>query len=268
VLNIEETYNLLIETYVDFEQALLDLALRKLAFHEYEPVPSIGEIHRMNLKLASFLMTVRLYMDQSPQSLVRLYTRKSGVLDKLEAVKEQERNSCFSFRLMELLRNHVQHQALPIFMMEYGRSWKGKNGEEDKHIVVSAKPFINIHDMKSARGISDALKIEIESKSNKTDLRPHMREYMESIGRIHKFVRELVDQDRGKWQGVLHSLGERYQAVDPGELTGLGIVVTDNLNHLVEEFLLNYRSDVRLVWLQQRNGVLNRFSVCTITNEL
>lgn len=266
ILNIEEAYNILIETYVDFEQGLLDLALRKLAFQDYEAVSSIGEIHRLNLKLASFLTTVRLYMDQSPKNLVQLYKRSSGVLDQLKSVKEEERSSHFGFRVMEQLRNLIQHQGLPIFAMEYGRSLKNKRA--DKHIVLSVTPFINLHDLKNARGITTTLKAEIESKQNKTDLRPLMREYVESIGRIHKFIRELISQDVKRWRDILHTLSERYEAIDPGELTALGIVVTDDADNVVEKFHLNYRPDSRLIWLQQRNGVYNRFSICTVTNEL
>jgi hypothetical protein len=95
-----------------------------------------------------------------------------------------------------------------------------------------------------------------------------MREYVESIGRIHKFIRELISQDVKRWRDILHTLSERYEAIDPGELTALGIVVTDDADNVVEKFHLNYRPDSRLIWLQQRNGVYNRFSICTVTNEL
>jgi hypothetical protein len=79
VLNIEATFDLLLENYTEFEQDLLRLGLRLSLFGEHgEP---LGPRREMNRRLSNLLSSARFYLHRVPQDLNTIYGASSKQSD-------------------------------------------------------------------------------------------------------------------------------------------------------------------------------------------
>jgi hypothetical protein len=75
VLNIEATFDLLLENYAEFECNFLGLSFRLSLFGEHrEPLWAYRE---MNRRITNLLSSARLYLDQVPKDLNSIYGKNS-----------------------------------------------------------------------------------------------------------------------------------------------------------------------------------------------
>ena len=81
---------------------------------------------QMDLTLVNLLTTCRLYQDQVAHDLSTLFGKDNNEFKSFEKARNDKYDSDFCYRLMESVRNHIQHQALPIRNVKVTVSKKGK----------------------------------------------------------------------------------------------------------------------------------------------
>jgi hypothetical protein len=79
-----------------------------------------SDISRINRSLPNLLTITRIYTDPVKHDMGTLSALpKEPILNCFG----QEYDSYFEYRLMEALRNHVQHHGMPITELSYPQSW-------------------------------------------------------------------------------------------------------------------------------------------------
>lgn len=124
MLEIQEKLNLVLENYIEFEKELLGLALAT-SVGQPEPLGMVADLHTAHRRLINLLSTCRLYFDQVPGNIHALdpLGRNSPLARGFAARRGQERANRLGFRVMEELRDHLQHCGLPLGQVTYLGEW-------------------------------------------------------------------------------------------------------------------------------------------------
>lgn len=265
--SIEEKYNVVVENYVEFERELLNLTLSKVAFqHGWHPYQMT--INTINRRVINLLTTTRLYIDQVPHNLNNIFGHSSEQHLKFENATKAEYNSCLGYRVLEALRNYVQHQEFPIHSIAYQNSIEDRKTGQYKKIYIV--PQLEVKLLKQGGRFKASVLKELEDLGEELDIRVFVREYVESIGRIQKFVRHILEPHVETWENAVGEAEAKFKATGEENLLGLGIVSEDDVGHLTEELELFVDRNLleRRKWMIERNRGYVRFSMTAISNEL
>lgn len=120
---------------------------------------------------------------------------------------------------------------------------------------------------------------ELEAMGDLIDLKPLVRQYMESIGRIHLFIRALLKDDIEKWDSAvleLRTLFEKRFGEDTPEgrisifsrdNVGLALVAREDNAELVESVYIVEDLITRRQWLVRKNNTLRRYNSAIVSSE-
>jgi hypothetical protein len=189
-LFIEEKFNIVLENYSEFELELLGNSVKSMLFHDFEWSSGINEIHSINRRIINLLTTCRLYMDQVCHNIHTIYGPESAQAVTFKAASSNEYDSVFGYRTMEAMRNYVQHRGLPIERVNNKFEWvEDSNGKRCKHTI---KLIIDVATLEQDRRFKASVLTELKAQGDLVEFTPLIRQYIESIGRIHLKVRELT----------------------------------------------------------------------------
>jgi hypothetical protein len=265
VLDVEEKLNLVLENYVEFERELLSGSLNHMVFSDRDWSSSIGEIHLINRRLINLLTTCRLYMDQVPHNIKSIYGN-----DVLANAVKQEMSRQYDmnlgYRVLEALRNYVQHRSLPIQRLTHTASRQGEeSGVRIRNIVT---PSLDVNRLRADGKFKRSVLAELESIGNSVDVKPLVRGYIEAIGRIHLFIREMLTNDITIWESIVLRILDRYRKVSEREILSVAIVISDDSDKITESVMIFEDMIERRRWLRQKNQTLTHFSFHMITSEV
>lgn len=195
--SFEEKLNLLIENYADFERNLFDTAITySISPFSSEQILTEGR-NQINRRLVNLFTSIKLYHDQLSFSLSRTFGKK--LKEDFELFSAHEYDSSLGYRVVEALRNHVQHANLPItsFTCNMHRDTP-RNSDIDSikqsFIQFSAVPYIGVKYLEENKKFKKKVLqeiIAIEDKYRNIQIIPYIREYIQSIGTIHNKLRLL-----------------------------------------------------------------------------
>lgn len=266
ILAIEEKLAFLLANYSEFERELLNLALNFMMVSDHDWSSLIGDLQTINLRLINLFTTCRLYMDQVAHDISSIYGHNSDVAKALINQKSKEYDSCRGYRILEALRNHVQHYGLPIHNIIYrSSSQEIKDGSLSKRIAI---PCILPSTLKQDRKFKKNVLKEIEQLGESVDIRPFVRQYIECISRIHRHLRELLESDIAHWDSRIIMILERAEKESIRIISGVDIVSRDDANKIVESVQIFKDLITRRQSLTKKNQLLARFSVQSVSNEL
>jgi hypothetical protein len=156
----------------------------------------------------------------------RTFGRASPQVGKLKPFVEQERERSFAYRLMETIRNHAQHQGLPIGGLKYSMG----RVEDGASVWVrrTVRPSLDVGGLEADRNVRRDMIRELELADADGDFSLWVREYMDSLRRIHGFVRGLFADDVLAWEGTLRAVIARSHEAFGEELIGLAAVGINN----------------------------------------
>lgn len=268
---LEEKLDLLAENYADLERELLDMAVQFSIFFG-----SINELltdarHRVNRRLINLLTSVRLYHDQVAHALSSLYGKDSEPLKEFRAFSSEEYDSNLSYRVLEALRNHVQHASLPITAISFPmsavtRDSDGTSPGAPTKFSCKVIPYIGIEELEANKDfkkiILDELKT-IKNEKNDIEMVPLVRQYISCIGRIHKKLRELCKADLEAAEKII--LNYREKAVKISE--GLAAIEYTEENLYTDHVFLTDRPLKRWRHLQNKNSHLEQAAKNFVTSE-
>ncbi|MCX5737033.1 MAG: hypothetical protein NTZ61_00765, partial [Proteobacteria bacterium] len=196
VLGLEEKLDLLVENYAEFEQELLEVALRHSLSFVLEWSSAMSQLQTINRRLANLLATARLYIHQTQRGLVALFGRESTELLGFRTALEEEANKHLGHRAMHALRNHIQHSNLPIHELVYDSGWKDE--KEGRFLVYVTVPKIRVAHLHADRDLKSIAE-ELQGLGDRIDVRPLVRQHVQSLMTVHSRVRELVAKHEAQW---------------------------------------------------------------------
>ena len=228
-LALEEKLDLVMENHLDLERSLVGIALRHSVFPGRDIRSAAARERRLiNRRVANLLTTARLYLDQVQHNLAKTYAAESAVRTEVEEFPAREYDTHLGYRVMEDLRNYVQHRDLPIRSITYSMS-----NDDDSELPNQRCTVVALLDLRELEDDSKFKKAVLEDLGPHTkdrrwaDVMPFVREHVESIGRIHKQVRKLIAPDLVDADSAITEVERRARAVADGSLAGLSVVERD-----------------------------------------
>jgi len=135
---IEEKFDLVVENFFEYEQTLLLLAGWDLVFRDFDHQRAHRHRRLINRRLANLLSGCRLYQDQALHHLSRTYGENSDQVVEVRTAMRGQYDALLGYRMMEALRNYVQHRGWAIHSVSYSRHPTGAG------VSFSFVPFVNL----------------------------------------------------------------------------------------------------------------------------
>ena len=227
-VGIEEKIDLVLENYAELERSLLDMALEHSIFPGNISALLDGGTHLVNRRIANFLTTARLYLDQLGHDLSKIYGKESDEYKNFKKSTNVEYDSVLGYRVMEALRNHVQHRSLPTHGISFPMT-RDKSTEPNQ-VRFRVVPSVDVAALADDPDFKKPVLEELEECADKhgfCNLLPFVREYAESFGRIHEQVRDAVRVELTEADALLLEYREKAREKFGGSLAGLVAAACD-----------------------------------------
>ena len=263
VLAVEEKVTLVLENYVEFENELITAVQREIVFEFDGWSAFVSQLYSFSRRLMNLLTAVRTYLDQIQHDLSLLYGPGSTQAASIKNQSNIQYNSLLGYRVMEALRNYVQHRGLPIYNTEYWGSWD--IDPSGRTAVNTVTPRLSVEQLREDGGFKKSVLMELERQGTLIDVKPLVREYMDGIGHIHQHFRKTVGPDVEYWDGVVTGAINRYKAVGGDNVIGLALVARDS-GGVVKSKTFSENGIERRKWLQRRTHSLTHFSKQIVTS--
>jgi hypothetical protein len=256
---LEESYDLLISNYVELEQELLLAAAETLARdrHAYDSFFDLRAT--INRRAVNLLTASRLYLDQAPQYLGACASTPETAKSELKKRLSAHYDSSYSYRLLEALRNHVQHCGLAVHKLSIGSRWTGD--PSSSVLEASVLPFAVRRHLAEDNQFKKTVLLETPEEVN---LMGCIREYLQCLGDIHKHLRSIVASAAENARTLLQSHISQHSVASSGQVLGLAAVRSDPATENQTVSLLLDWDDVRLQ-LIKRNRTLANLSRHVVT---
>jgi hypothetical protein len=193
-LDVEEKFDLVIANYEEFEREILSLTLG----HMVRRTAKWGQMSDARLLLGrrsiNLLSTCRLYIDQVKHS-AKSPCFYGCTLDQINTLFSKQYDIKLGYRVMEALRNHVQHRSLPVNKISYPSDIQKA---EDNNPLWSYKLSLGLdldslqQDPKFKKKILWELRLLSEIQN---DIIFFVRQYVEGIAEVHSSLRELMTEN-------------------------------------------------------------------------
>lgn len=181
-LAIEEKFGYVLSNFRELELSMLQTSFDSMATQSSGWSEGITTIHSIAVRLLNLLSTGRLYLDQTAVAFKKQFGRRSSQCIALELATQAEKDSQASFRIMEALRNHCQHCDVPVQGLSHEGGWDGPHCERLCVLKLDRLALL------SDREIQGPARADIAALDEQFDVRPIVREYIESLARVHETV--------------------------------------------------------------------------------
>ncbi len=264
---IEEKFDLILQNFQEFQSELISQAINYgFDLFSYQ-TRIINNRLTINRRIANFLMSVRLYLDQYLKHIEKIYGEKSEVSCSLTCYQQSVYDQDLFFQVLYELRNYVQHTDLPVHLYTLPSSWTNL-GEEGK-LCFKTIPYINVLSLKDVRFKKETVeKLQKMFDKDYLDLRFLLGKGLASLVNIHMKYKELVAEDLKKWTAELNEL--------------LSVIQPENRDHQISIACLLRKEDGKILekinvakaflddyeFLNKRHTVLNKIDYWIFTNEI
>ncbi len=267
-INIEEAFDVLIDNYLEFETTLLQSTNHYLIrfIDDHETFQS--ERRLFNRKLINLLTTSRAYLDQTSHQLSNNFGESSAQYTGFNEKRELEYAAHLGYRVMEAVRNHVQHYGWPIHSVEYHSQLMGEIAKPK--FLFAITPFMKTKYLEEDKEFKSTVLSELKSveKQKGIDLRPIIRDYIEALADIHTKVRALIQEHIKESEELFIVAIRRFQKKYPGvDPYGLELIVENNGEIITAVFILKEFVE-SLKTLEKKNKNLVNLSKRYVTNEI
>ncbi|MCG2669343.1 hypothetical protein ACFPFP_20540 [Bradyrhizobium sp. GCM10023182] len=244
-LDAEEKYDGVIENYRELEEFMLGQAFQSLlSIRTGDDVQFQVPRNTTARKLSNFLSSVRLYLDSAERHATAI-TGDAETGPQLHREKSRQFDTFASYRALEAIRNHAQHFALPVHGFTVGL----RRSPDFKHSEHSFNPSISVSELaQNPRFHPPKTLQELQQGPDTLELKPMVREYVESLSTIHRCFRELTQETVDKQLEFFRELKSRLFfrdpdiddiaiAVFPSDDEGIAVAPQTNLSSTLHNYL-------------------------------
>lgn len=263
-LELEEKFALLIDNFAEFECELLRMAESSLLWDYQGHAASMQERLCLDRRLVNLLTACRLYLDQTDHMVSSLFGKDSEEPADVRAFKKALYDDHWGYRLMEAIRNHVQHSGLIVHAIGYPRFLSAGEGADYTEFAVT--PQAQVKFLVENTKFKKSVLAELAEKGDKIDLRGPTREYLACLVRLHDKLRETIENPTAEARAAYESAVNDFKVIDGHEakLASLLETLDDGRKNdevaLVTEFL-DYHDKLR-----SRNVVNKSLERATASN--
>lgn len=261
-LAIEETCEILVTDYLEFERQILDTTLNFM-LRQHVTYSEFFD-HRLgaNVRLVNLLTAVRLYVEQLKHNVRLCLQDNSAAKEIVDNLCKREYDRSRDYRVMDALRNHVQHRGAPVHLTRLGADWTSspeKSLLEFSMDLVSQRSVLEQDDIVPKRILAEV--------SEEINLKATTRGYVDSISNIHDSVRKIIDASVTAARQLIKRAQEQYTSSHPAGTVRLAASKESGGKVVSSTSLLLDWDDVRQK-LVRRNTRLNQLRRSHVTGRL
>ena len=257
-LALEEKFDLLVANYEEFENDVLAFSLTRMIRSDLSWSGMVGDRLQLTRRLANLLTTGRLYSGQAKHDIARQYGRTLAA--EFDGWLGDERAACIGFRVVEQLRNALQHRHLPISGLTYSahRIADTPHGWFQHGLFLKLDTAELLADTRGDRSVLD----EVAALPDESvDLILFIRQYVEGIARVQERLRDAIKADVRAADATYRAHVARWLSEADGNPIGVSIDQkrpTEQFPQL--RFTLNLHAVERRDELARRNQGLRHLS--------
>lgn len=212
MLGFEDRYAMVIDNLMDLERHLFNWSLIDML----RPMEGFEELfdHKRdaNRFFGNLLSSCRQYIDQTHHH-VGPYLATTGLTS--EAALSEQYDAHLSFRVMEALRNYVQHEDLGVHTVSIGGGWIESSGGKVRRYVVSIG--IDLDHLGKATKFKAKVLAELKTLPAIPDLKQIIREYISALATAHKKMRDTLKPQLDQWRSEMEAAFADVQKAYPSE---------------------------------------------------
>lgn len=261
---IETQFDMLMDNYVELETETLSHALKSGVFLRR----SESEIRHQNSlverRLLNFLATCQQYLDHTKSELARAKLGKKDEYLTFEENVSLEHKSNRDFRIVRALRNYVQHEGLAAGLRI---SYRRDDSQPDRKLVaVCSIPMLNPTVLIRDKNLTGDDREYLASATDGLDIRPLVRGFMESIGRIHLALRASRKPNLDNWDELSEKCLRLLSLSQWSDTGGYLYFTSQSEDRVVERIVFfpgmtDYREE-----LERKNSLLGNFKDIFVTS--
>lgn len=263
-LYIEEKINYVLENFVEFERELLNAAVDNVVFSDIAWSKSVNELHTVNRRIVNLLAACRLYLDQVAHNIHAIYGRASSQSILFRQATSDEYETHLGYRVMEAMRNYVQHRGFPVHLVT--RSSKPVETAEGRRVMHTVIPNVDVSELAADAKFKASILQELQEFGNMIDLRPLIREFVSSIGRIHVRIREMLSGDICEWEATMTGIITRLCDTSGEKAIGIVVVAQDESGAYVEQVNVFEEFMTRRQDLERKSRNLTHYGLSFVTS--
>ena len=251
-LAIEEKYEIVIRSYIDFERQILDTITIHMVRNPLDYKDFFEERLGLNIRLLNMLTACRLYVDHLPQNVRECIPNVCNSEEIVKGFFSKEHDGNKEYRFMEALRNYTQHRGIPVHWSQGSSRWTSLEGDglmEYSIELASLRSYLE-NDGKFKKEI-------LEEIDEKVDLKEATRSYIESLSNVHESVRIAIAESAASARKLIEGALCRYASVNSGNVLGLSACKKTNCGLIDTIPLLLDWDDIRLRLQQQNPKAIN-----------
>jgi hypothetical protein len=208
----------------------------------------------------------RVYADHTQKDLKTIYKLRNEVTEQLTQAFRTAYDESLGYRVMEALRNHIQHRAFPISAIQFSSEWQGDPSAPQARMRSRVVLRLDMQGLRESNFKRSVLQ-ELEQAANGLhDITFFLREYIEHLGRVHECLRGLCCEVEA-WRQTITETISRYQDFAGDGAIGIVAVAEDNAGAQAERVSIFAEPIRRLEHLRLKNRLLVNLSRRCISNE-
>lgn len=261
---IEEKYEVLLENYKELERSLVDIAMEFAYSRESTYDSSMRNKRLVARRVANLLSSCRTFIDQVKGHVRQIVDRAAS--KRIVQMIRTTDDSSVIYRLMEQLRNTIQHSSIPISV-----SPTLKRGEsvDRNHCTCYSTIQLSISSIKHEDKLTEIVREAVTSDADSIDITPYIRIYLDELSQVVYKIREEAKLQIQEWENAFafaEQLLPETARIDPNRQALYLVSRMNDAPHSVERFyvsneMLQHRQS--LVLRSIRGTDLNLISVCT-----
>ena len=205
-LFIEEKLDLVLENFFEFENILLNTGLKHIIFKKLDPISFHEENRIINRNLVNLLSASKLYVDHISHHISYIYGKSSNQFIEVNKFFSEQYNGRLSYKVVDALRNYVQHRGFPIHKTSFSMAW-----ENDGKLRYMITPYIIVSKLEDDEKFNKCVLKKLMEIGEDIDIRPFLRDYISCIGTIHEKIREILKDNISDWEATIQSAIDRYK---------------------------------------------------------
>lgn len=263
----EEKFDLVVENYLKLETCFLDSTDKNMVLGNQDYEWGQAQRRLFNRRLVNLLSACRSYIDYTKQSIHAALFGTVDAVARIEAAFSSHYDNSFGYRVMEALRNSVQHQGFPIHAVEYPAAWHGEG--DDSSLVFGLSIYTKTAYLREDNKFKRAVLKELEDRGGRVDLKLLARDYMAALGDVHGQLRGMIRPAIETWDETVMGAIDRFKTAYPTESLAAGVAAVRRKEQGIEGTVrifsdfIQYRKS-----LQRKNGALTNIGKRFVTGEV
>jgi hypothetical protein len=251
-LAIEEKYEILLANFIEYERAILDVAVSESIGGAWDYGGYFDYRVAINTRMVNLLTSSRLYLDQLASNVTKIFNSKIEVSILISKLRAHEYEENEHYRFMEALRNYVQHAGLAVHHLDLGSGWIAEGDERalEFRTQVGADKLLLAEDKEFKQQV-------LQEIPDRVDLKLAARSYVESLGAIHLEVRKLVSELVEDARHAIQATFDQYSDLWAEQIVGLAALAMEGAKEVDFVPLLLEWDDVRLKLQAKNRGLAN-----------